>query len=914
MAMKRWFILLGLIVLSALSMKGMKYVSINVDYKTSAVMAATLAEEAGVEALAKEQWNKIFEHYTVAEVASAGIFGSKWLDRQALKKEGIFGGTEENWYYQHIRLMVAQRIMPRIFSVGSLMIKSPDKAIYWGPYLLKVTEEVKQLCMIFQCVCANGKVSFADLGFLAIADELRAIFDLAHFGGVDWKNLWENITNLPSISKDDLADDFTDLIAAGTVVASAGSSMLDSLWVSASKSGQIFHMKPREIWNLGREYKNIYESLNTPQEIKDALMAHIGSTDSLGVARLFRLDNYNITNYISDYLHQLTNDYYRQRWYIYWQESGSEQLASWDPPRDPNDPTHDHFILNGEGGWYKINTNDKNYGQHPDANVIAAAKAATAAACGWSQERCDQLNAEQDWYYYYISQWLESCYIYQGSQDNVVGWSFSYHTRVYRSWNHYKEVYEEYLDTKNTSEAAFRAHMERKLQEFKDQDMIDNSYTDANGVTHSADGVHLHYYIGKDSKQYYSVADENRMRNCTTVSFIQRCDGGSNIMQGKTDWKVDKHHPDWEDYKREAMATSVENDGDDLSQFRNAMNSTQNEINSKQNQINTLEARNRELNTLIARSSDYNEIQTYQNEIRTNRETISQLKREKQDLESQLAETRNQYNIAYAEYSSQSDGCYRIPAIMREVETSYDIEWTGDAYWEGYGDGMTYVRPGKMPSLDINVQFRAKLNKTRGETWVDCWFFSLRTHRSILQIDWVLNSDYSSEDLVDLMTFDDSATESEKTAAVNQRLAELQAESPDCTIELKYQYSSSEEVEDNDNALHLLWMSDRLRIAREVDSRLTRIHAQLVLLEKYLYSKQSLMDYLLTPFVNAYQQGMHGSVANASFRRWRQSSYDAIQGGLPDSLRHHRHAPSQQAVRRSQKTSSEPPKKRSNAS
>ena len=43
---------------------------------------------------------------------------------------------------------------------------------------------------------------------------------------------------------------------------------------------------------------------------------------------------------------------------------------------------------------------------------------------------------------------------------------------------------------------------------------------------------------------------------------------------------------------------------------------------------------------------------------------------------------------------------------------------------------------------------------------------------------------------------------------------------------------------------HLLWSSDRLEIAREVDSRITKIYADLVSLEKMMHYKRSIIDVL----------------------------------------------------------------------
>ena len=327
--MRRSVVILMLLSLVTFVARAQSY-SVNFDVETTAQMNAAMGIELAQEELTRERWGKILDHYGASEIAAAGIFASKYLDRLSLKDELSFG-SEENWYYKHIRQMVAQRIMPKIFNVASMMIKHPDKAIYWGPYLFKTTEEVKQLCMIFQTVCSNGRLSFKDLHFLVIVDDLKEMFDLSRFGGVDWKGMWDNISNLGDLSFDDLEDDFTNLMSVGGAIANAGGDMLDSLWIQGSKVGGIFHMKPKELWALGEEYANTFESMNSVEKVKDALMAQIESTDSIGVTKLFKFDDYNISQYVSNYLHQLTGDYYKQRWYIYWHESGRDLLDSWSP-------------------------------------------------------------------------------------------------------------------------------------------------------------------------------------------------------------------------------------------------------------------------------------------------------------------------------------------------------------------------------------------------------------------------------------------------------------------------------------------------------------------------------------------------------------------------------------------------------
>ncbi len=121
--------------------------SVNIDLKTTAAMTAAYAAETATEMMNDEDVQKILDHYTNAEVSTAGIFASKWLDRKALQNAGLFGDAEENFYYKRIYTMVSAQIMPKILDVAALAVRNPEKAIYWGPYLFRTCEQVKQLCM-----------------------------------------------------------------------------------------------------------------------------------------------------------------------------------------------------------------------------------------------------------------------------------------------------------------------------------------------------------------------------------------------------------------------------------------------------------------------------------------------------------------------------------------------------------------------------------------------------------------------------------------------------------------------------------------------------------------------------------------------------------------------------------------------
>ena len=79
-----------------------QYYSVNFDTKTVAAMAAAFNTEAATEMYYAEQLAKIRKSYQAAEVAAAGIFASKYLDRKALTDLGLWTSSTENYYYRRI--------------------------------------------------------------------------------------------------------------------------------------------------------------------------------------------------------------------------------------------------------------------------------------------------------------------------------------------------------------------------------------------------------------------------------------------------------------------------------------------------------------------------------------------------------------------------------------------------------------------------------------------------------------------------------------------------------------------------------------------------------------------------------------------------------------------------------------------
>ena len=849
---------IALLVCLGLDCQASVYYSVNFDRKTEAAMASTYALEVAAEAMNNESVQKILDHYTSAEVATAGIFASKWFDRKALTNVGPFGTAEENFYYARIRRLVVDCIRPKLWSVGSLMVRHPDKALYWGPYLYKTCNEVVQLCMQFETIVTNGRLTFQDIAaqgaFLVIGDDLKAIFDLARLGEVDWSAVWDHLVDFGNgLTKEDLKDDLDNLLSAGTAIAGAGAAVLDSTWTQASKIGTVFRQKPREIIQLYYEFRDLYDTFSDPDAVKDLVMVRLLSTDSTGVARLFTADGYHVTSYVSDYIKEMQGQYYTQRWYIYWRDSGSELLCDYTPPTD------DNSVLNGPE-WYRVSTSDENY--VATAADREAALSNSESYAGWSRARCEQLHQADPKYYYnfYPSMW--SSRIYKQKSGRTTAFAYAYSIKVYKEWNSYEEVYEEVFDSQTMDLNAFRKMMEAKLMEY-------NSREEDNAVPKT-------YHIGMDTKRYYQAADEKKLNGCVSVSFTLNCHDGAKLGEGSFQWKEngDQYHCLNEDSKRFAMESTLSG-GPDTGGIDAEISTWAAKVNDLQNQINALEARNRELLAQISKVS-VEEAAPLREQYNANMSQINSLRSQLTTAQAELNRLQQGKSDMLADYYDEEDGAYRIPALMHDLEGAYGIEWSDGGSWSGY----TFTRKGYVRGMNGSVTLTCDLKKVRGESWlINFWGIRiLRIHRAILGVEWKLTAEYSSSDVVDIMELDPGLSDREKTDAVNRRMQEILAEYPSCSVDVDYAYSAPPGADDDQDSYHLLWVSDRLRIARQVDYRLSRIYAELLLLEKFMYSRQSLLDYLKAQVFSGLGDGVRNKVYRKSFRRWRNNSRRAWSG------------------------------------
>ena len=748
--MKYRIFVIFFISLISRSMQAGGYYSINIDWKTAQAMLLAYNTEGAMELMGDESVRVMLKHYRNAEIASAGIFMTKYMDYKHLRDAGKFGNAQENAYYKRIYRLVSQNIIPKTIDVAKLMVQYPDRAQYWVPFLIKTTEDTKSLCMQFESVVTNNALSFRDIPFLQISDRVKAMFDLQHLGGVDWKATFDDMTTLAdNITKEDLQADLDDIVATGAAIASAGG--INANIMNNSHVASLFGGVPQKIYNLYNNVGAIYEGM-AGSGIENIVLGILGSRDSTALLNLFQSNTYDIEQMISDYSISDSSSHFTQRYYIYYRTPDGYHIGS-------------------------------------DGNIQ-------------------------------VTNWIT------------------------------KEVYDDVFDSYSMDMNAFLSTMNAKLNYYNTKD--------ENGQQ---------YYIGSDSKHYYQTTDAAKVKGVSAVTFTVHCTDGQKLGEGSTSWKEngDQGKSLGENSKRYAMETTL-TDTNPTSELDQILSEKQAEIDDLNSQISSLEQEQtnisvqlRDLGYDAALMARYNEIQSQLNSLEAKLTAAKESYRQIQEASEEARE----------EFSHETDDVNRIPSIMHDVQAAYRITWQGEGYWSGY----EYIRKGKMDGMESLVTFRARLSLQRKPKY----FLGIRIHRAILQIDWELTSEYSYSDVVEVMEVDPELDDQQRADVINRRLSEIAQDYPSCTVEAEYRRSTPVEVEDEDDGLpHLLWASERLAIARDIESRLVTIYTKLAMLERYIKTSQSLTSMLFNTVMNGIDHSKRRSIGIEALNRWKESAGQAV--------------------------------------
>lgn len=830
--MKRYLFIIILFVCAAVPMTA-QYYSVNYDKRTVAEMTAAFASEAATEAYYAEQVAKIREYYQAAEVAAAGIFTSKFLDRRALTDLGLWTSSTENYYYRRIYNMVSAKIMPKIWTVAGMMLRSPQNALYWGSYLYKVCEETKTLCYQFESIVTNSRLSFRDIAFLEINQELAAILKLSELGDVDWKNLLDNFSDIGSnFTKDNLKADIDNLYAMGVSLASAGAGNAVSSIVGNSNFNGTLMDKTSSVIEIAENTYDLYNDLST--NAGNTLLQFVGGQER--IANLFSLSNYNTTAWITDYAREGMGQYYTQRWYIYSVDQGSEKLCDYYPPTD------DDAILYGDH-WYRISTTDPDF--YPSSSQREAALQNSENHAGWSRSRVQRLNNSNDGYNYNIS-YYSSAYILSKKKSGQYAKAYAYEIHVTKSWYRQEVKYEDVFDSYSMDMATFRAGLNARLADYNDNE----------------DGIR--YYIGSDSKRYYQATNAEKMAGCETATISVTCHDGTKLGEGSTQYKCSQCGGSVNAHTKQcSMATSITSESVNTSEIDAKIAEAESRIASIDTEIARLEAENSNLLKLIQTSS-VEDAARYRQQYNANKDRISALKSEKSAAEKELADYNQAKQEAVDGENAATDDYYRIPAIMQDCKNAYNLSWNGAGAWEG----NTFVRTASMPNINGTITFKATISIARKPKY----FLGIKIHRAIVQISWTLTTEYSDTQVVAVINLDPSKTDQEKADEVNAKLSEIAREYPSCEPTVEYAKNSPVESDDTEDTYHLLWTSDRLDIARQIDSRLTKIYADLVSLEKMMHYKHSIIDILRSIAPLDTDQGRRLTLIERCRKRWLRNA------------------------------------------
>lgn len=834
-------------------------VTVNYDAKTVDALTDVLQESLDLENEILAQLRTSMSAYTAAEVATAGLYAARRAEYYAYRDIGVFGRRNDNWYFRRICSIVGNGIMPKIWSVACLLVKRPGGAMYWGPYLFKTTEEVRQLCYEFESAVTNGNCTFKDvLVFYVISDIFRGLFDFSKLGGIDWEQVFTSFS-MPDgeLSREALEEDFLNFAGSGNNIAAAG---LDSMFVKNSHVGQLLGGKAAGITSMLTQYGPLFDEL-ADNGFADTVESLLGGKDSTAVARLLTLGEYNPDEYMNGARDSSGSGktYYRQTWTIrregweYAKEILEEQTLSHPYYIDKQSSSCRYYtFMPGYQCFVDITDFEWNMLYYVQRN----------SSMKWTKAKVDAENRNQsEWVYHWDytvtytfnrTEWV--------SGREYEAWKATFAIVVWRERQARPggDVYEEIYDSKTMDLDEFRQKMNEKLAEY----------------LATGDG----YELIEGEKIPYTEVSRSEVRSASCCSFNRKCDETTDLGSGHINWKENGDQGEKLTYDPScivyAMRTTLpHDDSNNLASGQRAIDSLRTVIRAKNTEIEAINNRINQLSILISNASQ-EEIGQYRAEWNRLKDELRRKEAERDELQAQLTEAENLLAESRAEDSEAQDDFYRVPKLMADLQSSYNIEWKEPGSWKDNGDNTwTFTRKGHAYDLNIDLTFKAKLYKTRDES--HNWLIG-RYHRAILDIDWSLLAEYQSDEVVEIMYFD-KETDEEKEKMINDKLSELRENTPECTFYTTITESMSRDTTDILPVPHLMFMGDRIDMARRIEARLMKIYSILVLTEKYLRMSEeaSLFDFLkghLMRKVNPF------SYAAEARQRWRDNAYAVATG------------------------------------
>ena len=803
MFMRRLFILTFSLLLT-LSDATAAYVHVDYDYKGATMAEAAYLALAKAEGLNAESIIDILDHYTSAEVASAGIWLSKFLERKALKDEMIFSSAE-NHYYKVILFMVTKRITPRMIRIGRELLRYPEQFLYWGPYLFKTSEDVMNLCAQFEAIVTNGKKGFSSSDFLQISPALQEYFDFSKLGNVNWQETWDRITDFPTPKWEDFREDFKELFSAVSPVnlAIAGE---ESIRGRASHIFDRFAEAPESIPELVSQVQDAFHDITSGAAVRNILEGVIGDLkDSLAVERLFDIGRYNVGNYITDYVNQLKGEFYTQLWYIY-------------------------RVENSAGSYYTQNYVIKQNGRAV-YNMVYDSRTSKG---DFDKKMTEMLAAYKKMY-----------------PDDRVEMVTEQRVEKYVAYNQGREdiVYDQLFDSRINHEVVFEKEFNQRIETLMRDQEVDMPW------------MKVEYKIGKGEEYYYEYESAETVRNTGSASFTVNCHDEVELAKGGFNFKVNERYNSSKMNEYAYPSGMIpEKKPEDTSLWEQKIEEYDKQIRQNEKDIDYYNSQADELDAVADTTSNSSKQKQLRDQASSLRIKADKLSEDNLNLQDKLKEVQDIFDEYQVDYTEDLDGPYRIPTLENDLAGDFHLHWDAAGSWSGH----TYTRPAHIVGMENGVKFIAEVKEERGESWF--WF--IRYHRAIVGVEYRLVSEYETSEVVDVIEFSDDISNEEKANLINQKRQEVQGQFPSCNVTVVKNEKEPPEKEPKEEAFHLLWMSDRVALARFIEYRLRQIDGQLAFIERNLFIKRNVLEDFKKAFLQGVPRWRTSTPYGAALQRW----------------------------------------------
>lgn len=933
-----------------------QYYDTYADPVTDAAVLSGYATEIGMEGVTEDgirdslsilaSYKKMAADYAIASVAAAGIYAFKHKAWKAMHDVGQFGKTQSVYFQQ--MLILVRMITRETLICTYYLAHKPQEFLYWGPYIYETCNECVELCMQFEALVCNMKVHFDPSMFITLSPELAKIADLAKLGkgqtGLDFKSILNEIGNLTvqgindditkaedgvirdvsgtvnSISNDvmDINGNINTILGALSTLANAGGSVSGGMTgisgkdefmnlLGNSKLSEAFHSKPQEVINAVNNISSVFTRfangdipllnhvkgyLTEAKDVYDSRGELIRRAGDVALEKIFTNAEFAAQSYLSDYMSQLQDQYYKQKYKVVIKSSGSEvvcnyapkpgltgkvnggadseegkrRLYSWTddwtnyvnpvPGCNSSDPSDFREVGLRDFGGYTKHCDPTKYSFMPTSSQLEKIRRHCESKAGWSRERVNELNSEKGSIYTYgISESLHrESLAFEFKKSNwrhQMRYYFAYYITVTKVWSGEQVYWEKELDTQFDSKPVFENEVKEKEQEAIDF-VIDKYGTGPDGGLPAGFSVE----VETENPRYYDEPDNASVSQSNVVSFNVNCDSHTKIAEGHLQWAENHHVGEskevTEKMKKCALERNASGGYEDIDASIDSLNLA---YKDRQAQLSGIK------NKIAILQQKKNEARNY-SERRSIELQIEDLENDSSAIVNQMTQLEAARNQAEADRADEPQ-THRIPWLLDDITKQYGVEWT-DEINESCWNGNDFIVHGKISKYTGVVTFKGTLKVVSPEEHL----FGIRIHRARLCVDWEVYGDQSSSFVAETMTFRNGETDEEKKQKISEKQQQLMEDHPDCSIEVDYGKTDSLDTEDYNQPVHILWMSDRVSLANNIVARMASIYSNLVLLHRFLNDGETLKDFFRREIGLRMSVLSRGSVAQNCISDW----------------------------------------------